>query len=360
MFWLLKNKFARDGGEEEGYVAASRPQRAFLPFVARIGRATVAVAIGAAVVGGALLGHELGYGSQISILLLLAFAASIALRRYQMRQSAASFGALSMKFAVALLGLQFSASHLIGVGFAGFIALMGVMVAAMVGGLLGARLSAAPNSIGILMGGATAICGLSAAAVIYAVLGPKRIGEREYIGAVIGILVASSATVFVNAMIVDRFGLTGIQTAFLFGSTVHDAAQAIGAAYKYGDTVGTQATILKTARIAMLVPFAVVLTSVIGPRTSHTRLRISSLIPPAYLSGFVVLATMSSLGLVPDVIADYGGSAAKLLLLFAIAMTILGLNVTHYSSRSWKGIGAVCAGASIFGLIAATALLQFL
>jgi len=357
----LNEIVARDSEEEEeGLVAAPLSRQSNLPLATQFTRATVVFAFGAAIVGATLFAHGRGYGSQVGILLPLAFAASMALRRGELRPSAASLGAISMKFAVALLGLQLGASQLIEVGFAGFIALIGVMVAAMLGGLLGARLSAAPHSIGIMMGGATAICGVSAAAMIFAILGPKRIKEREYIGAVIGILAASSATVFVNVTIIDRFSLNEMQTAFLFGSTVHDAAQAIAGAYEYGEVVGDQATILKAARIAMLVPFAVILVNIIRARTSHTQRTSSSFIPPAYLCGFVLFATMNSFALIPDMLAAYAGSLAKLLLLFAIAMTILGVNVTEQSSRSWRGIGAACAGASISGLIAATALLHLL
>ncbi len=356
----MNTKPVRDDGEDESCSNALSEYRIGLPLSARFTHFTSSTAVGAGVIGAAQFISAQGYGSRIGAVLFLAFAVSIALRGHKLKHSAASVGSLSAKLAIALLGFQFSASQLIEVGWAGFAALIFVMVAAFYGGLLGARLVKAPSPAGILMGGAAAICGVSAAAVIFAILGPKRLPQREYIGAIFAIITASTATVFTSTIIASRFDLNEAQIAFLFGSTVHDAAQAIAGAYSFGDAVGAQATIIKTARIAILVPFVILLAGAIGPRTDGVSHRAGSLMPPVYLGFFALLATTNTLGLVPDCIATVGGSAAQLMLLFAIAMTILGVNVTRLSLRSWTGVFGACAGATILGLIAATGSLQFI
>ena len=356
----MSNKRAEDGGIDEDGLAATWARRSCLLPSGQAARLAVAAIIGVTIVAGAHLVHEQGYGSKIGIVLLFAFAATIASKRDQLRASAATIGNLTTKLAVALLGLQFSASQLIELGSSSFIALISVMTAAFLGGLIGSRLSGAPASIGVVVGGATAICGVSAAAVIFAILGPKQIQQREFVAAVIGILIASSATVVANTIIADRLHLDDTQIAFLFGSTVHDAAQAIAGAYAFGDTVGGQATVLKMARVALLIPFAIVLGSLIGSRADHTRVHIRTFILPAYLSGFIILASLNSLALVPDTVATYGQAAAKSLLLFAITMTILGLKMTQLTTVAWKGVVSAAAGASIFSLIAATASLKLL
>jgi hypothetical protein len=58
--------------------------------------------------------------------------------------------------------------------------------------------------------------------------------------------------------------LSDQQAGFLIGASIHDVAQAIGGGYAFSDAAGSQATIVKLTRVALLAPVVALVTPVLS------------------------------------------------------------------------------------------------
>lgn len=154
----------------------------------------------------------------------------------------------------------------------------------------------------------------------------------------------------------------------LVGATLQEVAQVVAAGYTASNESGDLALLVKLARVALLAPALIVLNLLLRRQmrrdeenrneedhdetetASDEDTQATSLPPlvPWFLTGFLVMGTLNSLGVIPTALAGPVHRAS--LMLTAAAMAGIGLMV-DFSAFRYVGRRAVLLGAAGFGLL---------
>lgn len=220
-----------------------------------------------------------------------------------------------LKFGVAFLGLRISLGEIAQLGWiTGVIVIVGV-VGTIALGIALARMFGLSRGFGVISGVATAICGASAALAVSSVL-PK--GEAREADTVLTVTLVTSlstlAMVFYPGLTV-MLGLSDHQAGVLFGSTIHDVAQVVGAGYAISDEAGDTATIVKLFRVVLLVPAVLVIGWGMGRGAAGgTRFPL-----PPFAVGFALLVLLNSVLALPEALTATFDSVSRWCLVTAVA-----------------------------------------
>lgn len=224
-----------------------------------------------------------------------------------------------LRLGVALLGARVSVEMLGDLG-AGLIALVaGGVGATILFGLLLARVFGRGWRFGLLTGGSVAICGASAAMAIAAILPKHEKSERDLVFTVLSVTVLSTVAMVIYPMLSSALGLTPLEGGVFIGGTIHDVAQVVGAGFSMGQETGEAATLVKLIRVSMLAP--VVLGASLLIRASGAAAVDGKRPPllPGFVLGFIALAAINSLGLIPPMVSEAAGALSRWALLISIA-----------------------------------------
>jgi uncharacterized membrane protein YadS len=171
-------------------------------------------------------------------------------------------------------------------------------------------------------------------------------------------MAASALAMSLYPPLAGELGLSDSQAGFLIGASVHDAAQAIGGGFSYSDAAGSQATIIKLARIALLGPTLVFVALWIGePKGSGSPIRRRFALP-WFLIGFAALVLLGSAVAIEPPVRAAAMTASKGLLLFAVIATVMRSDLAPILGLGWRAASPV-ACATLASLLAALAAVHF-
>ncbi|GJD34840.1 putative integral membrane protein (TIGR00698 family) [Methylobacterium aerolatum] len=236
-----------------------------------------------------------------------------------------------LEVAVTLLGASLSLTAIVASGPALILGIVAV-VAVGIGASYGiCRLLGLPARMAILVACGNAICGNSAIAAVAPVIGAeaKDIAASIAFTAVLGVLMVLGLPLFVPLA-----GLTDHQYGVLAGLTVYAVPQVLAATVPVSLLSTQVGTLVKLVRVLMLGP-VVVAFSLIAPRLARAeggtapaagRLGFTKLVP-WFILGFLALATLRSLGAVPDMATAPIARIAGLLTVVSMAALGLGVDV---------------------------------
>jgi uncharacterized integral membrane protein (TIGR00698 family) len=244
-----------------------------------------------------------------------------------------------LRLGVALLGVRISADQIAELGALPIVIVVsGVTLTLLLGRYLSKPLGlTAPQ--GVLTGGSVAICGASAAMAIAAVLPQDRDSERNMLFTVIAVTTLSTIAMILYPLLVPALGLSDDQAGILFGGTIHDVAQVVGAGHLISDKAATVATYVKLMRVAMLVPAVMLIGYLFGSVGASSKRPAL----PAFLIAFVVLAILNSLHVVPQQVADAMNVFSRWCLVCAIAALGMKTSLEELTKVGWRSIGLVVA-----------------
>jgi uncharacterized integral membrane protein (TIGR00698 family) len=281
--------FARDG----------QPLRSLLPGLALVvGLGLVAQALAA--LQEAVLGRIWLEG------LVLALMLGVAVRNLRPGPTAYDAGATYagkqvLELAIVLLGVSVDAAALAASGpRLAVLIVVGVSSALVLGFLVGRLLGLGPR-LAFLVATGNAICGNSAIAAVAPVINADRseIASSIALTAVLGVLLVLSLPV-----LIPLASLSHYQYGVVAGMGVYAVPQVLAAAFPISDLSGEIATTVKLGRVMLLGPLVLIIglvASLIGSREGRTRLRWSTALP-WFVLGFLVLAVVRNVGLLPDLL----------------------------------------------------------
>src|SRR6056297_863627 len=223
-----------------------------------------------------------------------------------------------LRFGVAILGARISVEMLTSLGWGMIALLVAGVVATILFGVVFARLIGQGPRFAILTAGSVAICGASAAMAIAAVLPKDERSERNLLFTVLGVTVLSTLAMILYPILTNALGFDELTAGAFIGATVHDVAQVVGAGFSISDTAGETSTLVKLIRVSFLAPVVIIITiwwQHAEPQTEGKR----PPIVPAFVLGFLCLATLNSLGLFPAPIGALLAQLSSWALLAAIA-----------------------------------------
>ena len=220
-----------------------------------------------------------------------------------------------LRLGVALLGLRISAELFLGLGWPVLALILAGVVATIGFGLLAAPWFRAARGFGFLTGGAVAICGASAAMALAALLPRGEKGERDLVFAVVGVTILSTLAMIAYPMLAAALGLDHRLTGVFLGATIHDVAQVVGAGFSVSPETGEVATLVKLIRVALLAPVVLVAALVLRGKAGGERPPLL----PGFVLGFLLLATLNSMLVLPHWLTAAAGDISRAALLMAVA-----------------------------------------
>ncbi len=123
--------------------------------------------------------------------------------------------------------------------------------------------------------------------------------------------------------------LNEAQFGMYVGSTVHEVAQVVAAGEAIGSNAADVAVIAKMVRVMMLAPFLLLLSMWLAKGEKQAGNSKSAVVIPWFAVGFIVMAGINSLGILPKAVVENGIVLDNILL--TLAMAALGLT-THVSA----------------------------
>ena len=212
-----------------------------------------------------------------------------------------------------------------------------------------ARAFAVPAKLATLLAVGTSICGASAVVAAGAV---TRADEEDVTLAVALCGILGTAGVLFYVLVGPLLPLSMTQLAILCGSTLHEVAQVIAAAFTWGNASGDLGTLVKLARVVMLAPALLAL----GLLMRGPGVRYSWKEPPVpwFVIGFIALGIAGSLGGFPG--ENRAILTAVSIFLMTCAMAAMGLH-TQLGMIRRAGARVLYAGLAAFGCMAALSFL---
>ena len=127
------------------------------------------------------------------------------------------------------------------------------------------------------------------------------------------------------------------------GGTIHDVAQVVGAGAMLGNDALQTATMTKMLRVAMLIPMMFVFTALFAARGEHGEAKTPKTVNPftqipLFLIGFVLLAVLNVVGVIPVVVSDALAQASQLLILVAMGALGIKTSLGKLKSVGWAPI----------------------
>lgn len=265
-----------------------------------------------------------------------------------------------LEIAVALMGASISfgavlkAGPLLVVGIV-VIVPVAILVSVMLGLLLGL-----PRKMALLVACGNAICGNTAIATIAPVIDAD---SDDVAAAIAFTAVLSVVVVLLLPVLVFIFGLNPQAGGILAGTTVYAVPQVIAAAGSMGLLAVQTGTLVKLVRVLMLGPVTVVLSLLTARKERatdpHDRRAVRTVFLPWFISAFLGLATVNSLGLLPGIINQAAGAIASVLTIIAMAGLGLGVDLRKISAAGPR-LTAVVVLSLMLLICAALLLLRFM
>ncbi|WP_368185341.1 YeiH family protein [Aestuariibius sp. HNIBRBA575] len=260
-------------------------------------------------------------------------------------------GRTVLRFGVAILGARISVELLISLGW-GMIALLLVGVAATIlFGVVLARFIGQGPRFAILTAGSVAICGASAAMAIAAVLPKDEKSERNLLFTVLGVTVLSTMAMILYPILTNALGFDDTTAGAFIGATVHDVAQVVGAGFSISDTAGETSTLVKLIRVSLLAPVVVIITLFWRNSDADDDGKRPPIVP-FFVLGFLFMAGINSLGLIPASVGALLAKTSSWALLSAIAAVGMKTDLRNVIQVGGGAIALIVAETLFLALLA--------
>lgn len=201
-----------------------------------------------------------------------------------------------LRFAVALLGIRITIEKIIGLGWEGLaVALVPLAITFMLTVIAGRVLRCSPGAA-MLIGTGTSICGASAILTAGAITRSK---DEDTIVAISSVTVFGTISMLSYPFLFNSglLPLSDVQYGHWAGSTIHEVAQVVTAAFAGGDRAGEIGILVKLTRVAALIPVAFLLSFLVkrGTIQQGDSGEQGSVAFPLFLFGFLAMVVLNSL-----------------------------------------------------------------
>ena len=259
-----------------------------------------------------------------------------------------------LRFGIVLMGAGIMADDVLQIGGASMLLIFAVIVIAFVVAHALGKLFGIPLRLATLIAGGTAICGGSAIAALTPVI---KASDEDLSFAVSMNTLMGTIAVFLLPLIAHYFGLSDAVFGFWAGAAVNDTAQVLATGESYSPLSGGIAAIIKMTRNALMVGIIPVVAFVYGnyiggqvggksvPLVAQVKQSI-----PAFVLGFLMMATLNSIGLFSWMTSFSGmdvsgliSHATKWSIMIALAAIGLGTDLFKLRQVGAKTIIVACA-----------------
>ena len=241
-----------------------------------------------------------------------------------------------LELSVAILGISVDLPLLVRAGPALGLAIVSIVAVGLGVGVMIARALGLPRRLAILVATGNAICGNSAIAAVAPVIGAdaEDVASSIAFTAILGVIVVLGLPLLIGPL-----RLTHYQYGVLAGLSVYAVPQVLAAAFPVSALSGEVATLVKLVRVLMLGP--VVLFFSLRERNRAVRRPSLSTLVPWFIVGFLVLATLRAVGVVPESWVSPTRLVSTNLTVLAMAALGLSADVRAVARAGSRVVGAV-------------------
>ena len=262
---------------------------------------------------------------------------------------------LLLEVAVVMLGASVSVATVLALGPILLVGIASVVAIALGSSFIICRMLGLPLRMAILIACGNSICGNSAIAAVAPVIGADGddIASSISFTAVLGVVV-----VLTLPLLVPILQLSLTQYGVLAGLTVYAVPQVLAATLPIGALSNQVGTVIKLVRVLMLGPVVLGLSLLArdlraDPRLDRANRRSPDLheLVPWFITGFLVVLIVRSLGLIPQSVLPTITHVAAILTTISMAALGLGVDVRVVAKSGMRVTLAVTASLIILGLI---------
>ena len=265
-----------------------------------------------------------------------------------------SFSAKTLlEIAVVLLGASLSAGTVAALGPILLIGIATIVAVAIAASYAICRTLGLPQRMAILVACGNSICGNSAIAAVAPIIGakPDEVASSIAFTAVLGVIVVLGLP-----LLVPILSMSLTQYGVLAGLTVYAVPQVLAATLPIGALANQVGTVVKLVRVLMLGPVVLGLSlfagglrdEAAGARSGWPPLRE---LVPWFIVGFLLLALVRSLGLIPQELVGPLRTIAAVLTTISMAALGLGVDVRTVAKAGLRVTLAVTISLIVLGLI---------
>ncbi|MBE6688908.1 MAG: YeiH family putative sulfate export transporter [Ruminococcaceae bacterium] len=262
-----------------------------------------------------------------------------------------------LKFAIILLGASLSVGVILSVGKLSLMVMVFTLLTCFGGGYFIGRALKLNWKLSNLISAGTGICGGSAIAAIAPVIDAE---DSDIAYAMSATFLFDMAMIVLFPIMGQMLGLSDMAYGLWAGTAVNDTSSVVAAGYAFSEGAGDFATMVKLTRTLAIIPTVLVF-SVVSLKlkrkemadASYKKVNILSLFP-WFILGFLALAAVNSMGLIPANVSSAAKDISKFLMVTALAA--IGLN-TSFKDMKKAGINPMIHGFIISVLVVIVAIL---
>lgn len=262
-----------------------------------------------------------------------------------------------LKLAIILLGASLSINVILSVGKMSLMVMIFTLLTCFGGGYFIGRALGLNWKLSNLISAGTGICGGSAIAAIAPVIDAE---DKDIAYAMSATFLFDMAMIILFPIMGRALGLTDIAYGLWAGTAVNDTSSVVAAGYAFSEGAGDFATMVKLTRTLSIIP-TVLIFAFVNLRlkaknnlasTGEKKINIWGLFP-WFIVGFVSLAALNSLGLIPENISAAAKDVSKFLMVSALAAIGLG---TSFKEVRKSGFAPMMHGFIISALVVVVAI----
>ena len=262
-----------------------------------------------------------------------------------------------LKAAIVLLGASLSINTIMSVGKMTFFVMIFTFAMCFGGGYFIRKLFGLNWKLSNLISAGTGICGGSAVAAIAPVIDAD---DKDIAFAMSSTFLFDMVMVALYPLMGKALGMSDIAYGIWAGTSVNDTASVVASGYAFSEAAGDFATMVKLTRTIAIIPTVLVF-AYIGTRMKQRQMQTENggkkvnilKIVPWFIGGFLVLAVVNSVGLIPTAVSGVMKGASKFLMVTALAAIGLGTSITDFKKA---GLAPMFYGITIDTLVTLTAL----
>ena len=262
-----------------------------------------------------------------------------------------------LKAAIVLLGASLSVRTIMSVGKMTFFVMIFTFAMCFGGGYFIRKLFGLNWKLSNLISAGTGICGGSAVAAIAPVIDAD---DKDIAFAMSSTFLFDMLMIALYPLMGKALGMSDIAYGIWAGTSVNDTASVVASGYAFSEAAGDFATMVKLTRTIAIIPTVLVF-AWISTRIKQKEMKAAndgkkvnlSKIIPWFIGGFLLLAILNSVGVIPAALSGVMKSASKFLMVTALAAIGLSTSITDFKKA---GLKPMLYGVTIDTLVTLTAL----
>ena len=261
-----------------------------------------------------------------------------------------------LKLAIILLGASLSVKVIMSVGKMTFFVMLFTFAMCFGGGFFIRKLFGLNWKLSNLISAGTGICGGSAVAAIAPVIDAD---DKDIAFAMSSTFLFDMVMVALYPIMGRLLGMTDIAYGIWAGTSVNDTASVVASGYAFSEAAGDFATMVKLTRTIAIIPTVLVF-AYIGTRIKRKELKAKGdgkkvnmmKLIPWFIVGFLALAALNSVGVIPVAVSGIMKTASKFLMVTALAAIGLSTSIADFKKA---GLAPMFYGITIDTLVTLTA-----